>query len=168
MKRTPIGFDAAAAISDVLGVPEGSSWQFDGTPADDTDAAPAFTTVSAVDESGIDVHAAGIDLQVNVPASNILFAAATPPTSSTDADIVSIWASPPSQLAETQIVGFGVTVAASQAPEENADQIDTLASQHGSAGLQPASFAPVAFVPAMSANLAPALSANHAADSFDL
>jgi hypothetical protein len=61
MKRTPIGFDAAAAISDVLGVPEGSNWQFAGAPADDTDAVPAVTTVSAV-ESGIDVHAAGIDL----------------------------------------------------------------------------------------------------------
>ena len=165
MKRTPIGFDAAAAISDVLGVPEGSSWQFAGAPADDTDAAPAFTSVSAV-EIGIDVHAAAIDLQVNVPASDILFAAATP-TSSTDADIVSIWATPQSQPAETQIVGFGVTVAASQAQEENADQIDTLASQHGSAGLQPASFAPVAFVPAMSANFAPALSASHAVDLFD-
>ena len=164
MKRTPIGFDAAAAISDVLGVPEGSSWQFAGTPADDTDAAPAVTTISAV-ESGIDVHA-GIDLQVNVPANDILFAAATP-TSSTDADIVSIWATPPSQPAETQIVAFGVTVAASLAQEENADQIDTLALQHGSAGLQPASFAPVAFIPAGSANLAPALSASHAVDSFD-
>ena len=162
MKRAPIGFDAAAAISDVLGVPEGSSWQFAGTPADDTDAAPAAWAV----ESSIDVHAAGIDLQVNVPASDILFAAATP-TSSADADIVSIWASPPSQPAETQIVGFGVTVAASQAQEENADQIDTLASQHGSAGLQPAAFAPVAFIPAVSANLAPALSASHAVDSFD-
>ena len=164
MKRTPIGFDAAAAISDVLGVPEGSSWQFAGTPADDTDAAPAVTTISAV-ESGIDVHA-GIDLQVNVPANDILFAAATP-TSSTDADIVSIWATPPSQPAETQIVAFGVTVAASLAQEENADQIDTLALQHGSAGLQPASFAPVAFIPAGSANLAPALSASHAVNSFD-
>ena len=159
MKRAPIGFDAAAAISDVLGVPEGSSWQFAGTPADDTDAAPAAWAV----ESSIDVHAAGIDLQVNVPASDILFAAATP-TSSADADIVSIWASPPSQPAETQIVGFGVTVAASQAQEENADQIDTLASQHGSAGLQPAAFAPVAFIPAVSANLAPALSASHAVE----
>ena len=165
MKRTPIGFDAAAAISDVLGVLEASSWQFAGTPVDDTDAAPAFTTVAAA-ESGIDAHAPGIDLQVNVRASDILFAAATP-TSSTDADIVSIWASPPSQPAETQIVGFDVTVAASQAQEENADQIETLASQHGSAGLQPASFAHVAFVPAMSANLAPALSASHAVDSFD-
>ena len=128
MKRTPIGFDAATAIGDVLGVPEGSSWQFAGTPADNDDAAPAVTTVSAV-ESGIDVHAAGIDLQVNVPANDILFAAADAHISA-DADIVSIWASPPSQPAETQIVGFGVTVAASQAQEESADQIDTLTSQH--------------------------------------
>ena len=165
MKRAPIGFDATTAISDVLGVPEGSSWQFAGTPADDTDAAPAFTTVSAV-EIGIDGHAAAIDLQVNVPASDILFAVAIP-TSSTDADSVSIWASPPSQPAETQILCFGVTVAASQAQEENADQIDTLASQHGSAGSQPASFAPVAFVPAVSASLAPALSASHGVDSLD-
>ncbi len=101
MKRAPIGFDSAATISDVLGVPKGSSWNSHGTPPDDTDAAPAFTTESAIDESGIDVHAAGIDLQVNVPVSDILFAAATP-TSSTDADIVSIWASPPSQPAETR------------------------------------------------------------------
>ena len=97
-----------------------------------------------------------------------MFAAATR-TSSTDADIVSIWASPPSQLAETQIVGFGALASLSppRRRRRNADQIDTPASQHGSAGLQPASFAPVAFVAAMSANLPPALSASHAVDFVD-
>jgi hypothetical protein len=166
MKRTTIDFDAASVISDLLGVPEGSSWQSASAPADDTGAASAVTTASAV-ESGIDAHAPGIDLHVAAPESDAL-SVAPASASSTDADIRSIWASPSSQPAETPITSVGDTVVASQAQEANTDPIDPVVSAHDSAGLPTVSFASVVSAPSAPASVPPllALAANHAGDSF--
>jgi hypothetical protein len=47
MKRTPIGYDNANALSDMLGIPEGSTWQSGGAPFDDAGAGPAVAAASS-------------------------------------------------------------------------------------------------------------------------
>ena len=164
MKRTPIGNDSASALSDMLGIPEGSTWQSGNAPFDDAGAVSALTAASSV-ETGAGAHAGGIDLLIAaIPESD------TSPAALTDADIVSRWASPPAQPAESSITEFGFSVAAAQTQEQNADQIDSAVSIHAVSGIVPASFAPVVSASLAFTNaappLAPMLAANHAADFF--
>ena len=85
MKRTPIGNDSTNALSDMLGIPEGSTWQSGSAPFDNADAVSALTAASSV-ETGIGAHDAGIDLVI-AATSEI----DTSPAALTDADIVSSW-----------------------------------------------------------------------------
>ena len=111
MKRTPIGNDSANALSDMLGIPEGSTWQSGSAPFDDAGAGPAVTAASSV-ETGVGAHAGGIDLLVAAtPESDASFASPAP-AALTDADIVSSWTSPPTQPAEASVTEFGVSAAA--------------------------------------------------------
>ena len=164
MKRTPIGYDSASALSDMLGTPEGSTWQSGNAPFDDAGAVSALSAASSV-ETGVGAHAGGIDLLIAAtPESD------TSPAALTDADIVSSWASPPAQPAESSITEFGLSVAAAPTQEQNADQIDSAVSIHAVSGIAPASLAPI--VPASFAftnaapPLSPMLAANYATDSF--
>ena len=125
---------------------------------------PALNAASSV-ETGAGAHAGGIDLLIAAISESD-----TSPAALTDADIVSRWASPPAQPAESSITEFGFSVAAAQTQEQNADQIDSAVSIHPVSGIVPASFAPVVSASLAFTNaappLAPTLSANHAADSF--
>jgi hypothetical protein len=169
MKRTPIGSDSANALSDMLGVPEGWTGPSGSAPFDDGGAVPAVPAASSV-EAAAGAHAAGADPQVAAtPESDASFAspAASPaPAALTDADIVSGWASMATQLTESSITGFGFAVAAAQAQEQNADQIDTAAPIHAGSGIEPAAFAPVMSASLQFTTVSPAPSASHATDSF--
>jgi Subtilase family len=168
MKRTPIGSEGANALGGLLGVPEGSTWPSASAPFDDFGAGPAITETPSV-EAGVGTHAASVDLPAAALESDTLFASPAL-AASTDADIVSSWASPPTQPAQTPITEFDVRAAAAQTQEQNADQIDTIASGHGVSGVAAASFAPVAPASFAFTNaappLAPTLLANQATDSF--
>ena len=151
MKRTPIGYDNANALSDMLGIPEGSTWQSGSAPFDDAGAAPAVTAASSV-EAGAGAHAASIDLHAAAtPESDASFASPAP-AALTDADIVSSW----TQSAEASVTEFGVSAAA-QAPEENTVQIDIAAPVHSASGSEAASFAPVVSASLQFTTVSPAL-----------
>jgi hypothetical protein len=164
MRRTPTGGDNPNALSDMLGIAEGSTWQSGSAPFDDAGAGPAVTAASSV-EAGVGVLAAGIDPHAAAtPESDASFASPAP-AALTDADIVSSWTSPPTQSAEASVTEFGVSAAA-QAPEENTVQIDIAAPVHSASVTEAASFAPVMSASLQFTTVSPALLANHATDSF--